>query len=142
MDGIGASNDDLSRDPISSDSAKANSTGFDADRGIEMQQAKPPAVMPFSVKKREEQKRAKTQKANTIKHVLVLKDKSIAFDIFILPMDSGEYGDQHSTLNYSMDLKYEEDSDLSKITYDLEHTMKPASDATTSVVSDKNPSTT
>lgn len=162
---VGSSPSESSSD-ASSASSDAPTAGDDGD--VEMGQENPPVIQSFTAQKRDELKRAEKLKAKSQRlsskklrlneakakafliktiddqHVLMVKDKTTAFEIFQTICSKYEgaaiHGDPYHVLSYLMALRYEEGSDLTGFIIDIESAMKVASEATNSVLSDEQKS--
>ncbi|KAL4102534.1 hypothetical protein PRIC1_006279 [Phytophthora ramorum] len=171
LDAVGAPKatdmEDSSSSESSSDSSSEAATAGD-DGDVEMGQVQPPLIQSFTAKKRDDLKRAEKLKAKSLKlssrklrldeakakafliktiddqHVLMVKDKTTAYEIFQTLCSKYEgaaiHGDPYYIQSYLMALKYEEGSDLMAFIIDLEESMKAAAEATNSVLSDEQKS--
>uniref|UniRef100_H3GXI1 Retrovirus-related Pol polyprotein from transposon TNT 1-94-like beta-barrel domain-containing protein n=1 Tax=Phytophthora ramorum TaxID=164328 RepID=H3GXI1_PHYRM len=136
--------DSSSSESSSDSSSEAATAGDDGDS--------------FTAKKRDDLKRAEKLKAKSLKlssrklrldeakakafliktiddqHVLMVKDKTTAYEIFQTLCSKYEgaaiHGDPYYIQSYLMALKYEEGSDLMAFIIDLEESMKAAAEAT------------
>ena len=74
-------------------------------------------------------------------HILLVKDKSTAYDVYQTLCsryeDKAVHGDPYYIQSHLMELKYEEDTDLTMFFLDLERSMKAVSEATSSILSDE-----
>ncbi|KAG2983218.1 hypothetical protein PC120_g24491 [Phytophthora cactorum] len=155
--------DSSSSESSSDSSSEAATAGDDSD--VDMGQVKPPPISSFTAKKRDDLKRAEKLKAKSQKlsskklrleeaqakafliktiddqHVLMIKNKTTAYEIFQTLCSKYEgaaiHGDPCYIQSYLMALKYEEGADLMSFIIDLEESMKAASEATNSVLSDE-----
>ncbi|KAG3111415.1 hypothetical protein PI124_g9855 [Phytophthora idaei] len=151
---------DSSSSESSSDSSSEAATAVD-DSDVDMGQVKPHPIQSFTAKKRDDLKRAEKlsskklrleeaqAKAFLIKtiddqHVLMVKDKTTAYEIFQTLCSKYEgaaiHGDPYYIQSYLMALKYEGGADLMSFIIDLEESMKAAAEATNSVLNDEQKS--
>ncbi|KAG2834160.1 hypothetical protein PC118_g5508 [Phytophthora cactorum] len=158
--------DSSSSESSSDSSSEATTAGDDSD--VDMGQVKPHLIQSFTAKQRDDLKRAEKLKAKSQKlsskklrleeaqakafliktiddqHVLMVKDKTTAYEIFQTICSKYEgaaiHGDPYYIQSYLMALKYEEGADLMSFIIDLEESMKAASEATNSLLSDEQKS--
>ncbi|OWZ06694.1 LOW QUALITY PROTEIN: hypothetical protein PHMEG_00021022 [Phytophthora megakarya] len=166
LDDIGAPSADHRQTPP--ESSEASSTASDADGDVEMAQVNLPVVQSFTTPKQNERKRAGKQKTKRTKlssrslrimeakakafliktiddqHILMVKDKTTAFEIFQTICNKYEgaaaHGDPYYIQSYLMTLKYEEGTDLTAFFFEVEQDMKATAEATDSVMSDQQKS--
>ncbi|ETI29785.1 hypothetical protein F443_23099 [Phytophthora nicotianae P1569] len=165
LDEIGAPGADPSEGSSPSESSESNSTASDADGDVEMTQANLPVVKTLAVLKQDERKRAEKLKAKRHKpssralrlmeakakafliktidgqHVLMVNDKTTAFEIFQTICSKYEgaaiHGDPYYIQSYLMTMKCEEGTDLTAFVFEVEQAMKAVAEATDSVMSDQ-----
>ncbi|KAG3197169.1 hypothetical protein PC128_g7053 [Phytophthora cactorum] len=130
-----AMGDSSSSESSSDSSSEATTAGDDSD--VDMGQVKPHLIQSFTAKQRDDLKRAEKLKAKSQK----LSSKKLRLEeaqakaFLIKTID-----DQHVIMSYLMALKYEEGADLMSFIIDLEESMKAASEATNSLLSDEQKS--
>ncbi|KAE9008164.1 hypothetical protein PR002_g15989 [Phytophthora rubi] len=166
---MGVPKADTLPDFSSSESSDGSSDGPTEDDGdVDMGQGNPPVIHSFAAQKQQELDRAEKLKAKSQRlsskklrlmeakakafliktiddqHVLLVKEKTTAFEIFQTICSKYEgsavHGDPYYIRSYLMHLSYEEGNDLATFLYDLESAMKAASDSTNSVLSDEQKS--
>ncbi|KAG2997852.1 hypothetical protein PC120_g21231 [Phytophthora cactorum] len=139
-----AMGDSSSSESSSDSSSEAATAGDDSD--VDMEQLKAKSQKLSSKKLRLEEAQAKAFLIKTIddQHVLVVKDKTTAYEIFQTLCSKYEgaaiHGDPYYIRSYLMALKYEEGADLMPFIIDLEEFMKAAAEASNSVLSDEQKS--
>ncbi|GMF13698.1 unnamed protein product [Phytophthora lilii] len=164
LDAAGAPKADDAEDTSSSESfsdASSETATAGDDGDVDMGKRSPPVIQSFSATKQEEKKRAEKLRAKSLKqsskrlrrseakakafliktiddqHVLMVKDKTTAFDIFQTLCDKYEgaaiHGDPYYIQSYLMTLKYEEDMDLTAFFFQMESAMESSAEATNNV---------
>ncbi|POM74341.1 Hypothetical protein PHPALM_8716 [Phytophthora palmivora] len=166
---LGVPKPDSKEDSSTSESSDRSSDGSAGDDGdVDMGQENPPMIQSFTAQKQQELDRAEKLKAKSqqlsskklrlmeakakaflIKtiddqHVLMVKEKTTAYEIYQTLCNKYEgaavHSDPYYIQSYLMALKYEEGSDLATFIYDLESAMTAAADSTNSVLSDEQKS--
>ncbi|KAE9349644.1 hypothetical protein PF008_g6811 [Phytophthora fragariae] len=166
---MGVPKADTLPDSSSSESSDGSSDGPTEDDGdVDMGQENPPVIHSFAAQKQQELDRAEKLKAKSQRlsskklrlmeakakafliktiddqHVLLVKEKTTAFEIFQAICSKYEgsavRGDPYYIQSYLMNLSYKEGNDLVAFIYDLESAMNAAADSTNSVLSDEQKS--